>query len=165
MAWATYATAVLLVVAAAAQWRWSALLSLLERDAVRIRNGEIHRLLTTLWVQDGGRAGALFNIGVLLTVTPAMERALGRPMWLAAYFGGGVLVQLVGLAWRPVGGGNSVAFMSVAGAGFAQELLAPGVTPSRAAAAIGLAAGLALCALRDIHGAAVLIGSAIYAMG
>ncbi|HEY5857204.1 MAG TPA: rhomboid family intramembrane serine protease [Aldersonia sp.] len=125
-----------------------------------IRDGELWRLFTSLLVQDGGWVGTISNLTFLLLVGAVAERVLTRWLWLACYLGGGLTGQFVGLAWQPIGGGNSIAICGLAGA-LAVVLLRGGAAPpwtpavvawwcgalagtiSFAAAVVGIAAAVA----------------------
>ncbi|WP_193312856.1 rhomboid family intramembrane serine protease [Georgenia subflava] len=91
-----------------------AVLTALQRSPA-VRDGEVWRLLTSLVVQDGGWLGTVSNLLFLLVVGATAERVLPRRLWLASYVVGGLTGQLVGLAWQPVGAGNSVAVCGLAG--------------------------------------------------
>ncbi|HZS25515.1 MAG TPA: rhomboid family intramembrane serine protease [Gaiellaceae bacterium] len=91
------------------------LLARLERTHASL-HGQEWRLVTTLFVQDGGVAGALSNLVFLVVIGAVAEQLLSRRMWLALYVGVGVGSQLVAYDWQPVGGGNSVAVCGLAGA-------------------------------------------------
>lgn len=91
------------------------LLGRLERAPAEL-HGEWWRVGTALFVQDGGVAGAVSNIAFLVVIGVIAEQILPRPLWLAQYFGIGLLAELVGDAWQPVGGGNSIAVCGLAGA-------------------------------------------------
>lgn len=104
------------------------LLAVLERTPA-IRDGEVWRIITSLLVQDGGWFGTVSNLLFLLAVGIAAELVLPRWLWLLCYLGGGVLGQLAGLLWQPVGAGNSVAVCGLAGA-LALTLIR-GTNPSR----------------------------------
>lgn len=78
-------------------------------------HGDWWRSLTSLFVQDGGVAGTVFNLIGLLAVGAVAEQAMERWRWLAQYFGVGVASEFVGYAWQPVGGGNSIAVCGLAG--------------------------------------------------
>jgi membrane associated rhomboid family serine protease len=87
----------------------------LERDPAAL-HGEWWRPATALFVQDGGVLGAASNIAFLAVIGAAAEQVLSRPRWLLHYFGVGLAVEAIGLAWQPVGGGNSIAVCGLAGA-------------------------------------------------
>jgi membrane associated rhomboid family serine protease len=111
-------TLVVLVVTgamAAAQAADPALLGHLERTPAAL-HGEPWRIGTALLVQDGGVIGALSNLAFLAAVGIVAEQVLSRSVWLAQYLGIGVAAELVGHAWQPVGGGNSIAVCGLAGA-------------------------------------------------
>lgn len=142
-----------------AQSRDPALLQTFQRDAPRVFTGEWWRLATALFFQDGGLAGAIFNIGTLVFIGSLSEANLGRALWLTAYVVGGLLAEGVALFWQPVGAGNSVAVFSLTGALFVQAILCRPTPLARGLAGVGMAGGLPLLFWRDIHGAALLIGA------
>lgn len=112
------ATSLILAATAAmsvAQWLYPGLLARLERTPAEL-HGQPWRVLTSLFVQDGGLVGTLSNLAFLLVLGVAAEQVLTRHRLLLHYFGAGILSQLVGTAWQPVGGGNSVAVCGLAGA-------------------------------------------------
>jgi membrane associated rhomboid family serine protease len=131
----------------------------LERNATLIASGEWWRLVTALFVQDGGIAGSIFNLVSLLLVGRVAERMWGSRRWLAVFAVGGILSEVVALAWRPIGAGNSVANFSLAGAVSILCIVRRTTRPAVVAAGIALAACAALLLLRDIHGAAALSGA------
>jgi membrane associated rhomboid family serine protease len=79
-------------------------------------HGEPWRLVTALLVQDGGILGAASNLAFLAIIGAAAEQAISRPRWLLHYVGIGLAAELVGAAWQPVGGGNSIAVCGLTGA-------------------------------------------------
>jgi membrane associated rhomboid family serine protease len=90
------------------------LLTRLERTPAEL-HGQWWRIVASLFVQDGGPLGTVSNLAFLLVLGIAAERVLPRPRLLAQYFGVGMVSELVGYLWQPVGGGNSVAICGLAG--------------------------------------------------
>jgi membrane associated rhomboid family serine protease len=78
--------------------------------------GDWWRMVTALFVQDGGVAGTISNLAFLLVMGVVAEQVLGRWRWLVCYFGAGLVGELVGYGWQPYGAGNSVAICGLAGA-------------------------------------------------
>lgn len=152
---------VLLLVCLLAQLAWPGLLPIMERDADAVRAGQVYRLATSLWFQDGWAKGGAFNLIMLGTVGPLAERLLSRPLWIAIYLGGGLLTGLVALSWQPSGAGNSIAYLSLAGALLGAGVRGPASLGVCVAGLVGLTAAGSLCLLRDIHGVAVVIGCAL----
>ena len=112
------ATSLVLAATAAmsvAQWLHPGLLARLERTPAEL-HGQPWRILTSLFVQDGGLVGTLSNLAFLLVLGAAAEQTLTRRRLLLQYFGAGIISQLIGTLWQPVGGGNSVAVCGLAGA-------------------------------------------------
>jgi membrane associated rhomboid family serine protease len=135
------------------------LLPVFQRDTARIVAGELWRLVTPLFFQDGGVGGAVSNLVGLLLVGFVAEQLWDRRSMLLLFFLGGLAGELVGLIWQPVGAGNSVGNFSLA-AGVAILCLLH--RPSRliqALAFLALGADAILLLLRDIHGAAALTGA------
>lgn len=131
----------------------------LRRDGdLIVHHGEWWRVVTALLVQDGGKAGLIGNLLILGLVGVLAERLWGRWRMLALFFGTGILSEFVGLAWQPIGAGNSVANFGLAAGILLACLLRAVKLPPRLLAALGIASGLGLLALRDIHSGAVAIG-------
>jgi membrane associated rhomboid family serine protease len=132
-----------------------------ERNYERFLAGEWWRLITALFVQDGGVSGSIFNLVSLLLVGIVAERLWGGQRWLIIFFIGGILSQLIGFAWQPIGAGNSVANFSLA-ASIAVLCLTFNTSQAvRITAILALGAGVILLFLEDIHGPAMMIGTVI----
>ena len=159
--WVTLALVIVLAALAAVQSLWPPLLPLLERDAGRIARGEWWRVVTSLGVQDGGVPGTAFNLLALATLGGIAEQLWsGAPLALL-FFGGAITGELAGLAWQPIGAGNSVGNFGVAAA-IAVACLTRRAPPTAwLFATLCLATGAVLAALHDVHGAATLGGAAL----
>ena len=143
------------------QFFFPALLRLFERDYERFLTGDWWRLVTSLFVQDGGISGSLFNLVSLILVGVVAEGLWGSRRWLVIFFAGGLLSQLIAFAWQPIGAGNSVANFSLAGSVIVLCLARKTSRVVRIAAILALGAGLILLFLRDIHGPAMIFGALI----
>jgi rhomboid protease GluP len=156
---ATIALCCLVAIPSLLQFPFPRLFYALRRDGdLILHHGELWRLVTALVVQDGGTAGLIGNLLVLVLVGVVAERIWGSWRVLALFFGTGVLSEFVGLAWQLIGAGNSVAnFGLAAGVLLCCILRASAILP-RVLAVFGIASGFGLLALRDIHGAALTIG-------
>jgi rhomboid protease GluP len=148
-----------LIFTAVLQWIVPAVLAACRRDASRIAEGEWWRIGTALLFQDGGITGTIFNVVTLLLVGQVAERIWGGRRWLVIFFAGGVLTEIVALAWHAVGAGNSVANFSLAGSVSLLCLVLRPTFTIVVAAAVALAGGVALLLLHDIHGAATIFGA------
>lgn len=84
--------------------------------APRGLHGDWWRIVTALFVQDGGLVGTLSNLAFLLVIGALAEPVLGPRRWLICYFGGGLAGELAGYLWQPHGAGNSVGICGLAGA-------------------------------------------------
>ena len=141
------------------QFFFPAILTLLRRDQSRFIAGEWWRLVTPLFVQDAGATGTIFNLVSLLIVGSVAERLWGSRRWLAIVAIGGIVSEVIAMSWRPVGAGNSVANFALAGSVVVAVCFGR-QTPRRArvAALFALGAHVWLLLLKDIHGAAGIIG-------
>jgi membrane associated rhomboid family serine protease len=111
----TAAVFALTAAVSAAQLAVPGLLGRLERTPAA-GHAEPWRIVTALFVQDGGVLGAVSNLAFLAVIGAVAEQVLSRPRWTAHYVGVGVATELVALSWQPVGGGNSIAVCGLAGA-------------------------------------------------
>jgi membrane associated rhomboid family serine protease len=151
---------VVLIVCAVAQIRVPPLLAFAERSEM-VEHGQVWRLLTAPWFQDGGLSGTLLNLVMLVVIGWVAEAELDRRCWIGAYACGALAGGLAGLAWQPVGAGNSIAVLGLAGAVFAARALRAQSLRQRLAGAWPLLICLAMAGLRDIHGAAGLAGALV----
>ncbi len=143
------------------QFFFPEILSALRRDFSKFAAGDWWRLVTPLFVQDAGVAGALFNLVSLLMVASVAEQIWGWKRMLWIFFLGGILSEAVAMSWQPVGAGNSVANFSLAASISVACLVARKDRFPRMLACLGLAAGIVLLVSKDIHGAAALIGAVL----
>lgn len=134
------------------------LLVALQRNWVLIGAGQWWRTASALVVQDGAVAGALFNLVTLVLVGVVAERAFGVRSWVLLFVVAGIGAQFWGALVQPVGAGNSVAVFGLAAASEVFVLI-HGRRAARVVAGVGLAAGLALLVLGDLHGGAVFLGA------
>jgi membrane associated rhomboid family serine protease len=156
---ATLLLFVIVAVPTALQFFFPVILSALERDYTRFLNGEWWRVITPLFVQDGGVPGSIFNLSSLLLVGGVAERLWGSRQMIAIFSVGGLISEVVAFAWQPIGAGNSVGNFSLA-ASVAMKCLGPQAGKiTRVIALLALSADAVLVVLRDIHGAAALAGA------
>ena len=155
---ATFVLFALVAIPSTLQFFFPVFLPLFERDRAQILAGEPWRLLTALCFQDGGLTGGIFNLVNLGLIGSLAERAWGPWRLLLFFLLGGLLSEIIALSWQPVGAGNSIANFSIAG-GLIVWCLASRPRLSFLLLCLPcLGAYLALLTLRDIHGAAALIG-------
>lgn len=133
----------------------------LGRDYSRFLSGEWWRLITSLFVQDGGTAGTVFNLVGLLFVGSVAEQYWSRKRWIFVFLGGGIISQLIAFAWQPVGAGNSVANFSLAGSILIVCLFSHPPRIVLVSVILSLAVDAWLLYIRNIHGAAVMVGATI----
>ncbi len=112
--WATLSLFVAIGILTILQFSFPYILTLFRRDTVAFLAGDWWRVITPLLVQDGGVSGSIFNLVSLLIVGSIAERLWGSRRWLIIFFLGGVLCEVIALAWQPVGAGNSGADFALA---------------------------------------------------
>jgi hypothetical protein len=155
---ATLALAACVTLGLLAQLRWPSVEPLLRRDAAAVMAGEWWRLLTALWVQDGGVLGGVSNIVTLLLVGTVAEGMWSGPAALSIFIVGALSAELVALRWQPIGAGNSVGTFSLAGAIVIGCLLQRHVAAARALAWVAALGFAVAVTWRDIHGVAAVAG-------
>lgn len=144
-----------------AQYFLPDLLPLLMRDWALVASGQPWRLATSLLVQDGGYAGAAFNLAGLLFIGIVAERLLGRLHWAVCAALAVTAAQLAAYAWQPAGAGNSILNFALAGAVCAHCLLKRMSRPSAASATVAAVCIVILVFQRDIHGVAAATGALV----
>ena len=136
------------------------LLDQLERNWTLIGRGQIWRVLTSLVVQDGGLAGAIFNLIALAAIGVVAEQVWGAKRWTAIALAAGLGAQFWGIIVQPVGAGNSAAVFGLA-ASMAVLAVLRGVGIQRVVGLISLAGAAVLLVMGDIHGGAATIGAVL----
>lgn len=159
--WATTVALLIIGLPTLAQFTVApSLLQILERNWTLIGRGQVWRLLTSLVVQDGGIAGAIFNLVALAMIGFAAEKAWGAKRWIVIAVTGALGAQLWGKIVQPIGGGNSVMVFSLA-ASVAVLALLRGIGVQRPLGLISLVGAAALLIIGDIHGGAAAIGAVL----
>jgi len=141
------------------QFPFPALLSTLQRDYERFLNGDWWRLVTPLFVQDGGVSGTIFNLIGLALVGSVAERIWSARSMLLIFFIGGIIGEIAGFVWQPIGAGNSIGNFSLAASIAVASLARNPPRPVQILAILALGADGILLGLQDIHGAAAMIGA------
>jgi membrane associated rhomboid family serine protease len=136
------------------------LLPLLMRDG-RLLSAQPWRLATSLLVQDGGWAGAFFNIAGFLVIGSVAERLLGVLRWTLVAGASVAVAQAAAMVWQPVGAGNSILTVGLAGAACAVCFVRHSAPAAALPAAAATACFAILFFMRDIHGAAAMTGAAV----
>jgi membrane associated rhomboid family serine protease len=155
---ATFLLALAVALPTTLQFFFPAILAAFRRDYAGFSNGDWWRLFTPLFVQDGGVAGAVFNLVSLLLVGGVAEQLWGSGRMLGIFLVGGVVGEAVAFAWQPIGAGNSVGNFSLAASIAVVCLALQGGRTTRMAALLALSADAVLVLLKDIHGAAAVAG-------
>jgi rhomboid protease GluP len=116
------------------------------------------RWITPFFVNRGGWLEIGVNLTLLAVLGAISERIFGARRWLFLYVAAGIVGEVAGYAWKPVGAGSSVAIAGLLG-GVAAWLLFARKTPAAIVAGSVVAVGaLALTASRDLHGPPILAG-------
>lgn len=140
------------------------LLDALRRDPGLVERGQLWRVLTSAIVQDGGVAGTVSNL-VLLAVVAVIAEAIwgGLRMWLVVGVAQLVFGLWTSLVFPSRGAGNSAFTLALAAslAGLALTMAGPRSALRLAVAGGVVVVGVALVALLDAHGVAVLAGVAV----
>ncbi|MDN5796660.1 MAG: hypothetical protein L0H79_13015, partial [Intrasporangium sp.] len=139
------------------QFWWPELLARGARDPAEIGQGQWWRLVTSMFLQDGGWPGTIFNL-VTLAITVLLTGSLVRGWVLPVLFvlGGVVCNVLTALAFDQSGAGDSMATMVL--------LVVVAIWSTRPVAtdlalvALLVATAVTLLFLRDQHGLAVSFG-------
>jgi membrane associated rhomboid family serine protease len=147
------------------QFAYPEILATFRRDAGGLKSGEWWRLVTPLFVQPHGWPQLLFNMMFLAVFLPLAERLYGLWIWLL-YFGSGVFGQLANYSWLPEGGGSSTAAFGLMGALMVYVIRQRRSVPKQYLlfAALGLCGAVAMCFMRDGHGAGFLSGAFLAAL-
>jgi rhomboid protease GluP len=132
----------------------------LRRSPNELSDHEYWRLLTSLFVHNGGWKQIIFNFVGIAIVGTIVERIFGACHWLLLYFVCGVIGQIAGLYWKPIGAGASVAGAGLLGA-LALWMIRFPLWRARLGGAGIILGACALIYLRDIHGPPLLAGSII----
>lgn len=137
-------------------------LELLGRNRSLLLGGQSWRLITPLFVQDGGWAGTIFNITSLIAIGLCAESLHRSSTFLVVYFVAGLVSEGFGYTLMPDQGfaGNSVANMGVAGLCLV-TLCAIRTVPVRIVAIIGALAGISLVVTANLHGVGFAVGALI----
>jgi membrane associated rhomboid family serine protease len=90
----------------------------LQRDPERLRQGQTWRLLTPMFVQPDGLLQYAFNLAGSAIVGASVEKNFGRSRWLVFYFGAGLTALGLAYWWFPhtIDGGSSDAVAGLIGA-------------------------------------------------
>jgi rhomboid protease GluP len=137
-------------------------LQLLDRDRPLLLSGEWWRIITPLFVQDGGWPGTISNVVALIAIGLCAETLFRRRTFLAVYFLAGVisevfaytLMQHQGFAGNSVANAGTAALCLVA-------LCTARVIPARIVGAVGVLAGILLIATANLHGVGFAVGGLV----
>ena len=171
MPWVTLTVAVITAAGFAAQLADDRVLDALQRDPAGLHWPQPWRVLTPLLIQSDGWIQAAFNLTTLVLAGIVVEARLGRWRWLVLYLSAGIVGQLLGYAWNPPGGGNSVAVCGRIGGLVAAMLLgrpelphpALLLTPYYPASLLGLDIGGGIGQIVGLVATSVVVGTLVAA--
>lgn len=157
---ATLTLAAITLVTSALGELFPAFLDALDRDRSSLLDGQVWRIVTPLFVQDGGWPGTIFNVVALVVMGTFVESLYGARTLLATYVVAGLVSEIAAYTVLQHQGfaGNSVADIGLAGL-LAVTLIVAGPTTARVFGAIGIAAGIVLLAIANLHGVGFLVGA------
>ena len=114
--WATLTTWICTAAAGSVQLLHPVLLHQFGRDPAGLAAGQWWRMVTPMFVQDGGLLGLVFNLVALAVIGTLAETLLGPRRWLMVYFFAGLFGNAVSSMWlNPTGAGNSMAVAGLLG--------------------------------------------------
>jgi membrane associated rhomboid family serine protease len=123
--------------------------------------GQWWRVLTAVAAQDGGLAGAIFNLLVVAAVVTLGERAWGRWRTVVLFLGPSIVLNLLAIAWNAAGGGSSFASDALLLSMCVLGVLTMPRPLLLICSGIAIAAGIALVIANDAHGVAMLLGAVL----
>ena len=159
--WLTFTVVTLTCIGMILQSFWPQTLDLFMRNTQLFLKGQLWRIVTPLFFQDGGWAGGISNIAGLLFIGTLAEHFWSRKEWVIIYFAGGIFCEIAALWWQPFGAGNSIANLCLAGSIAFICLKNSRSHKIRILSIISLAPCILLLAIRDIHGVALVSGCII----
>src|SRR5690242_4049923 len=86
ISYATLALTVAIAIPTTLQFFFPEILQLFERNYERFLMGDWWRIVTSLFVQDGGISGSIFNLVSLVLVGTVAEKLWGSRKWLMIFF-------------------------------------------------------------------------------
>jgi membrane associated rhomboid family serine protease len=137
------------------------ILPLLERTPDALTKHQYWRLITPLFVHSDGWRQIVFNFLAIAILGFIVERRFGRKLWLLVYFVSGLVGEIAGYAWQPLGAGASVAGAGLLGAVATWLFIKNRGLPGRFGSSVILVGAIVLTGLRDIHGPPILTGALI----
>jgi membrane associated rhomboid family serine protease len=131
-------------------------------DPQALSSGEVWRVITPLFTQQGDLFGVIFSLVILAAVGTVVENLLGRWMLFGVFLASGLAGELfAGLT------GQAFAGTTVATTGLAAVLLIAGLTDGFASTltgVFGVICGVILLIAWDPHGVAFFVGGLIGAV-
>lgn len=159
--WWSFALSACVAVPSLTQQVWPALLGLLDRDPEEVtHHGQVWRLLTAAFVQDGGVPGTIFNLVTIVIVAALAEWYWGGRVMAATFLAAAVLFNAQGVAFDSAGAGNSGATFAL-GASLAAALAISRTGRDRLQGVLVPLVGVVMTVLGNYHGQALVYGFVI----
>lgn len=138
------------------------ILNLLDRDRSLLLGGEWWRMLTPLFVQDGGWAGTISNTVTLLAIGLCCETLYRRWVFVSVYFLAGIVSEVFAYTLLQHQGfaGNSVANAGTAALCLV-TLCAVSPLPARVLGVVGVITGILLIVTANLHGIGFAVGAVV----
>ena len=136
------------------------ILALFGRNREQLLRGEWWRIVTPLFMQDGGWLGMVTNLIALIMIGLCVETFYRRGPFLTVYFLAGVVSEIFAYTLFQHQGfaGNSVANNGIAALCLV-TLCTVKVVPARILGAIGAVTGVVQLALGNLHGVGFTVGA------
>lgn len=158
---AAAALVALVAVPSMAQLLWPAVAHALDRQPAEIlHHGQVWRLVTAAFVQDGALSGMAFNLVSLAVIASLGEWCWGARRAVAIFLGAAVLFNVQGVLFDASGAGTSGATFAL-GASLAGVVLVAGAGRRRMRALACPVFGAVMLAFGNIHGLALIYGTVI----
>lgn len=160
MPWLTLGIFAVTALFACLQYFLTGLVPALQRQPSLLAEQELWRLVTAWLVQGDGVMQIAVNLPTLLIVGIYVEWGYPEWVWIIAYATSGLIGEVAGIFWQPIGSGNSVAVAGLVGVALVHIARRPDwPMPVRLIwPALGLIATTGLIVGADIHGPALLMG-------
>jgi len=109
----TMMVTLLIAIPTTLQFFFPSILQTLQRDAAQFVAGNGWRVITPLFVQDGGVGGSVFNLVSLLFVGNVAEQLWSTRRWLIIFFAGGILLVFKDIHGSAIAFGTVTALLFV----------------------------------------------------
>jgi membrane associated rhomboid family serine protease len=161
----TVAVLAVTIIVTGLQFVFPEVLEQFQRREGALAAGQWWRLISPLFVHSEGVPHLFFNLAWIAPLGIFIEHTFGSGKWLVLYFIPGVIGEAIAFAWKPHGGGASLAGVGLLGELCVWLLLRGDKLPWRIRGwgPIGLAA-VGVSIAHDVHGPPGLVGACLAAV-